>query len=100
MLAVSLGAYGAHALRDTNSFDERRLRAFETGNRYHLLHSVAMLGAVKARFPWLTASLFLGGIIIFSGTCYCYSIYGKESARRYTPIGGIMYILAWLSFVL
>uniref|UniRef100_A0A915PM96 Transmembrane protein 256 homolog n=1 Tax=Setaria digitata TaxID=48799 RepID=A0A915PM96_9BILA len=99
-LAVSLSAYGSHVLRESGNTDERRTRAFETGNRYHLMHSLTLLVANKARFPWLTASLLLGGMVIFSGSCYHYSITGKDSMRRYTPIGGVMYILAWLSFLL
>uniref|UniRef100_F1L716 Transmembrane protein 256 n=1 Tax=Ascaris suum TaxID=6253 RepID=F1L716_ASCSU len=98
-LAVVIGAYGAHALRQYAINDERRLRAFETGNRYHLLHSVALLGSARARFPLLTASLFLAGIVIFSSTCYHYSITGEETFRRYTPVGGVLFIIAWLSFV-
>ncbi|MCP9263395.1 hypothetical protein DINM_006198 [Dirofilaria immitis] len=99
-LAISLGAYGAHALRESGNTDERRTRAFETGNRYHLIHSVTLFFANKARFPWLTVSLLLSGMAIFSGSCYHYSITGKDCLRKYTPIGGVMYILAWLSFLL
>uniref|UniRef100_A0A183EJU1 Conserved plasma membrane protein n=1 Tax=Gongylonema pulchrum TaxID=637853 RepID=A0A183EJU1_9BILA len=99
-LAISLGAYGAHAIREAGTFDERRMRAFDTGNRYHLLHSVALLGAVNARYPWLTASLFLGGMLVFSGSCYHYSITGNECLRKYTPVGGLMYIIAWLTLLL
>lgn len=97
-LAISLGAYGAHAFREIS--DERRLRAFESGNRYHLLHSVALLCSLKAKHPLLTAGLFLGGITVFSGSCYHYSFTGKDVLRKYTPIGGVMYILAWLSLLL
>lgn len=100
VLAISLSAYGTHILRESGSADERRMRAFETGNRYHLIHSVTLFLANKARFPWLTVSLLLGGMIIFSGSCYHYSITGKENLRNYAPIGGVMYILAWVSFLL
>ncbi|KAL3989480.1 hypothetical protein ACH3XW_27845 [Acanthocheilonema viteae] len=99
VLAISLGAYGAHVLRESGNADERRIRAFENGNRYHLIHSVTLFLANKARFPWLTISLLLGGMAIFSGSCYHYSITGKENFRKYAPIGGIMYILAWISFL-
>ncbi|MFH4980047.1 hypothetical protein AB6A40_006756 [Gnathostoma spinigerum] len=98
-MAVILGAYGAHSLRERSVIDERRLRAFDTANRYHLLHSIALLGAPQSRHPVITAALFVGGILIFSGTCYHYSLTGKEALRRFTPIGGVMFILAWLSFI-
>lgn len=99
-LAVSMGAYGSHVLREHDNSNERRLRAFETGNRYHLLHSVALLAATKARYPWLTTALFVGGMMVFSGSCYHYGITGEESLNRYTPFGGMMYILAWLSLMI
>ncbi|VDK45660.1 unnamed protein product [Anisakis simplex] len=98
-LAVVLGAYGAHALRQNASVDERRIRAFETGNRYHMLHSIVLLACNRARFPLLTASFFLGGIFIFSSTCYHYSITGQDTFRRYTLYGGILFIIGWLSFM-
>ncbi|VDM50958.1 unnamed protein product [Toxocara canis] len=78
------------ALRQNAVIDERRLRAFETGSRYHLLHSL----------PLLTASLFLAAITVFSSTCYHYSITGEDTFRRFTPLGGVLFIIAWLSFVL
>ncbi|VDP20473.1 unnamed protein product [Onchocerca flexuosa] len=99
-LAISLGAYGAHVLRESGNADERRIRSFETGNRYHLIHSATLFFANKARFPWLTVSLLLSGMIVFSGTLYHYSLTGKDNLRKYTPYGGVMYILAWLSFLL
>ncbi|CAJ0932094.1 unnamed protein product, partial [Mesorhabditis belari] len=96
--AVILGAYGSHVLRD--QVDEHRKKAFDTGSRYHLLHSVALLGARQARHPLLTALLFSAGIILFCGPCYHYSITGEEKLRKFTPTGGILFILGWLSFIL
>ncbi|VDM50959.1 unnamed protein product [Toxocara canis] len=60
----------SHTLRQNAVIDERRLRAFETGSRYHLLHSVALLGCGRAWLPLLTASLFFAAITAFSSTCY------------------------------
>uniref|UniRef100_A0A1I7YNV2 Transmembrane protein 256 homolog n=1 Tax=Steinernema glaseri TaxID=37863 RepID=A0A1I7YNV2_9BILA len=98
-IAVGFGAYGAHALRNQD-IDERRKVAFETASRYHLLHSVALLGSTHARFPMVTAGLFVAGIALFSGTIYHYSLTGREDYRFITPKGGICFILAWLSFLL
>ena len=39
--AVMLGAYGSHSLRKHASPEAREV--FETGNRYHLIHSVCFL---------------------------------------------------------
>ncbi len=72
-LAVGLGAFGAHALRRRLTPD--RLETFETGVRYHMYHSLALLAAafVSSRFPsspLAVASgwLFVAGIILFSGS--------------------------------
>lgn len=99
-VAISLGAYGSHVLRDNPSIEERRRTAFDTASRYHLIHSLALLASPSARFPVLTAGLFTTGIILFCGPCYHYSITGVESTRKYTPIGGVTLIIAWLSFIL
>lgn len=114
-VAISLGAYGSHGnpspihlnltpffsvLRDNPSIEERRRTAFDTASRYHLIHSLALLAAPSARFPLVTAGLFTTGILLFCGPCYHYSISGAESTRKYTPIGGVTLIIAWLSFIL
>uniref|UniRef100_A0A0M3HS14 Conserved plasma membrane protein n=1 Tax=Ascaris lumbricoides TaxID=6252 RepID=A0A0M3HS14_ASCLU len=97
--AVSLGAYGAHGLRNKVT-DEKRLRSYDQGSRYHLLHSLALLNAPLARYPILTASLFLAGMTIFCGNCYYYGLTGDRTFVRSTPVGGSTIIVAWLSFVL
>ncbi|CAJ0566057.1 unnamed protein product, partial [Mesorhabditis spiculigera] len=98
--AVILGAYGSHSLSKSAVVDGSRLKAFDTASRYHLIHSVALLGAPYAKFPKLTSALIAGGILIFCGPCYHYSITGSEAIRRITPTGGILFILGWLSFML
>jgi len=99
-LAVGLGAYGAHVMRESATIDARRKAAYDTGNRYHLIHTVALLASSHGRYPKLTAALFSLGIILFSGTCYHYGLTGRESFRSLTPYGGILFIVAWLSFLL
>ncbi|CAP23355.1 Protein CBG02213 [Caenorhabditis briggsae] len=99
-VAISLGAYGSHVLRDDPSIEERRRTAFDTASRYHLIHSLALLSSPSARFPLATAGLFSVGILLFCGPCYHYSITGVESTRKYTPLGGVTLIVAWLSFIL
>uniref|UniRef100_A0A8R1EAD6 Transmembrane protein 256 homolog n=1 Tax=Caenorhabditis japonica TaxID=281687 RepID=A0A8R1EAD6_CAEJA len=99
-VAISLGAYGSHALRDDPKIEERRRTAFDTASRYHLIHSLALLATPSARFPLVTAGLFSTGIVLFCGPCYHYSITGSEITRKYTPIGGLTLIVAWLSFIL
>ena len=99
-LAVGLGAFGAHALRDRLSED--MLAIFETGVRYHFYHALALLalGLAIGRWPeagqLVTAGwLFVGGILIFSGSLYLLALTGTRWLGAITPIGGVLFILAW-----
>lgn len=105
-LAISLGAFGAHALRKLTTSDDI-LRGFQTGVDYHLFHSGAflVLGLWGAR--WIdrsmtrTALLFLlVGICLFSGSLYLLTacrVWGCSYAwvGPITPIGGTLLILGW-----
>jgi uncharacterized membrane protein YgdD (TMEM256/DUF423 family) len=96
-LAVLLGAFGAHALRDRITPD--LLQAFETGARYHLVHAVLVvaLGFVEARLPAvrLSAILFLSGTLLFSGSLYLLAITGVRSWGAVTPLGGLLFLAGW-----
>ena len=68
--------------------------------RYHLIHSVALLGLTMVRKPRLTGTLMIGGMLSFCGTCYYHAFTGDKQYRKLTPYGGMMLIAAWLSMVL
>ncbi|KAK0083537.1 hypothetical protein PV325_008643 [Microctonus aethiopoides] len=91
--AVILGAYGAH--RDYP--DEHLKQVFETANKYHFYHSLAMLSLVLCRTPRLTAALWLSGTMMFSGSCYYYAFTGDKRMSKITPFGGTCFILGWLT---
>ncbi|XP_078612548.1 transmembrane protein 256 homolog [Branchiostoma floridae x Branchiostoma japonicum] len=95
-LAVALGAYGAHAFRG----DVGEKKTFDTGNRYHLLHSLALLAVPLTRRPLLVGSLLASGTLLFSGGCYLSSLLEMRSAARITPIGGMLLIAGWLCIAL
>jgi uncharacterized membrane protein YgdD (TMEM256/DUF423 family) len=100
-LGVALGAFGAHALRD--SLTPRDLEIFETAVRYQLIHAVALLGVAAAAARWpdvstlLTASgwLMVGGVLVFSGSLYTLVGTGIRSFGAVTPIGGVAMLAAW-----
>jgi len=105
-LAVALGAFGAHALRDRLAPD--LLAAFETGARYHLVHAVAIVvvGFAEARLPAVRVSgiLFLVGTLLFSGSLYALALTGVRGWGAVTPLGGLLFLvgwawLAWAAFV-
>ena len=99
-LAVGLGAFGAHALRERLSDD--LLAIFETGVRYHFYHALALLVLSLAIGRWPEAGLlttagwlFVGGILIFSGSLYALALTGTRWLGAITPIGGVLFIAAW-----
>ena len=96
--AVAAAAYGAHGLSDA---DPVRKKAFENGNRMHLVHSVMLAVApiLKPRAPRVSGTLFAAGIAIFSGSCYAAELTGVRENGRLAPVGGSTLILAWLSLV-
>ena len=38
-------------------------------------------------------------MVVFCGTTYYHALTEEKSLRKFTPYGGIMLILAWLSMV-
>ncbi|NNK63089.1 MAG: DUF423 domain-containing protein [Gemmatimonadetes bacterium] len=100
-LGVALGAFGAHALRDT--LTPRDLEIFETAVRYQLIHAVALLGVAAAAARWpdvgtlLSASgwLMVAGVVVFSGSLYTLVGTGIRSFGAITPIGGVALLAGW-----
>jgi uncharacterized membrane protein YgdD (TMEM256/DUF423 family) len=103
-LAVGLGAFGAHGLRD--KVEPRMLEVFETGVRYHMYHALALLAvgwaATRWSSAWLNTSgwLFVAGIVIFSGSLYVMALSGARWLGAITPIGGIAFIAGWACLAL
>jgi len=104
-LAVVLGAFGAHGLKSVVEAD--KLLVFETGVRYHIYHSFALLitGLLYAQFPVrqlrLAILFFILGIALFSGSLYAIVFLSVSGASIgplgiLTPIGGLFFILGWV----
>ncbi len=101
VLAVALGAFGAHALRDRLSAD--MLQTFETGVRYQMYHALALfvVSFALARFSsagWLNVAGwgFVIGTVLFSGSLYLLAGTGVRWLGAITPFGGVAFILGWL----
>lgn len=101
LIAVMLGAFGAHALKGRLSPD--MIEIFQTGVQYHFYHALGLLavGVIAYHLPdsgWLKWSgwLMLAGIIIFSGSLYILSTTGIKWLGAITPIGGTAFIVAWI----
>jgi uncharacterized membrane protein YgdD (TMEM256/DUF423 family) len=98
-IAVTLGAFGAHGLR--NRLSPEMLAVFETGVRYQMYHTLAILivALAAARLDgWLVRSagwLFTGGIVVFSGSLYVLALSGVTMLGAITPIGGLAFLAGW-----
>lgn len=110
MLAVVLGAFGAHALKQV--LTPELLQTFETGVRYQFYHSFALIatGIAYVYAPLkqlrLAVLFFILGIVLFSGSIYALVLLkssgsvGLGGLGILTPIGGLFFILGWLIFVI
>ena len=101
LLAVVLGAFGAHGLRHRITAD--LLAVYQTGAQYHFYHALGLLllGVLSFHLPdsallrW-AGGLMLAGIVLFSGSLYLLAISGIRWFGIITPFGGMAFIIAWL----
>jgi len=99
--AVLLGAFGAHALRDT--LDERALAIWHTAVEYQFWHALALLatGALarhrEDRPLRLAAFAFAAGIAVFCTSLYALALGAPRWIGAITPLGGIAFIAGWLA---
>jgi uncharacterized membrane protein YgdD (TMEM256/DUF423 family) len=103
MLAVIVGAFGAHALRAKVPAD--LLAVYNTGVQYHFWHALGLLAIGLAAFhlrdPALllwAGWLMLAGIVLFSGSLYVLAVTGVRWLGAITPFGGTAFIAAWALF--
>ena len=101
MLAVILGAFGAHGLKSRLTVE--LLTTFHTGVQYHFYHAIGLIaiGLIAMHLPvtaWLKWSgwLMFTGIVVFSGSLYVLSIFNIRWLGMVTPVGGLAFIIAWL----
>ena len=105
-LAVALGAFGAHGLRDRVS--EHVSNIFETAVRYQFYHVFALLAA-GILFQWYnnawllwSGRLVIAGIILFCGSLYAltYFLANENESMKWlgaiTPFGGLCFIAGWI----
>ena len=97
-LGVALGAFGAHSLR--GHLTDEMLNTFETGVRYQMYHSIALLVvaffADKGKFFKYAGILYIIGIILFSGSIYLIAMTSRVSFGIITPIGGLSFLAGHL----
>ncbi|SKB43386.1 DUF423 domain-containing protein [Daejeonella lutea] len=104
ILAVILGAFGAHGLKKLISAEQ--LETWQTAVQYQFYHTLAMLflstfSRFKSRAINTASWFFTLGILLFSGSLYLISakdVLGIASVNilgPLTPIGGLFFIIGW-----
>lgn len=103
MIAIILGAFGAHALKKVLSMEE--LSTFETGVRYQMYHAlflifIGIINELCQKAKKIIYALVVFGVLLFSGSIYVLATNSLTSfdfkiIGFITPIGGLLLILAW-----
>jgi uncharacterized membrane protein YgdD (TMEM256/DUF423 family) len=109
-VAVALGALGAHYLKskiETGLITIDQVNGFDTGVKYHIYHTLAMLivfllaKQIQSNYLKWAFNCFLIGIILFSGSLYLLCTRNLFHADwlsflgPITPIGGLFFIAGW-----
>ncbi len=113
-LAVGIGAFGAHALKDW-LISIGQVETFQTASKYHFYHSFSLiligilikLGSIlsvetpttakkTSKFLIWAGNLHLFGTLIFSGTLYLLCLTNIKILGAITPIGGVLLIIGWV----
>jgi uncharacterized membrane protein YgdD (TMEM256/DUF423 family) len=108
MLAIVLGAFGAHALKKVLTIEE--LSTFETGVRYQMYHAFFLLfigitNSISQKIKKTILYLVVFGVIFFSGSIYLLATNNLTSfdfkiIGFVTPLGGLLLILGWGALLL
>jgi uncharacterized membrane protein YgdD (TMEM256/DUF423 family) len=108
ILAIILGAFGAHALKER--LEPEQLQSFEVGVKYQVYHGLALLilgmSSHKISFSIQASKvLIILGVVFFSGSIYLLSIQDIIGVKLsflgpITPIGGLLLITAWVVFLI
>ena len=111
LIAIILGAFGAHALKKILTFQE--LNTFDTGVKYQLAHALFLLflgtnSLISHKRKKIIYYLTFFGVFLFSGSLYLLATnrlttFDFRVIGFVTPVGGLLLILAWstlfLSFI-
>lgn len=103
MIAIILGAFGAHALKKVLSIEA--LSTFETGVKYQMYHAlflvlIGTLNELSLKAKKIIYNLVVFGVLFFSGSIYLLATnpltsFDFKVIGFITPIGGLLLILGW-----
>jgi len=94
-LAVALGAFGAHGLKDLLT-QNGTAAIWDKAVFYHFIHAVMLfILAGRQPFPKVAWWSFFIGILFFSGSLYLLAITNVRWLGAITPIGGVSFLVGW-----
>jgi uncharacterized membrane protein YgdD (TMEM256/DUF423 family) len=99
-LSVTLGAFGAHALK--GALDDYQRSVWEKAVLYQMFHTTALLGLGLLQRLFKAPSFapagwgFSAGILFFSGSLYMLAITGRTLFGMVTPLGGLAFLFGWI----
>lgn len=101
LLGIILGAFGAHALKNKLSIDA--FESFQTAIHYQMFHVLVLLAVnifngFSDKQKQILSTLFLLGILLFSGSIYAIYLLGVSAKSIWfiTPLGGLFFVAGWL----
>ena len=103
-LAIVLGAFGAHTLKD--SLSTEMMKVYQTGVEYQFNNSLGLLIIgligfnIQSKYIKWSGILISIGIILFSGSLYILSVGSIRWIGAITPIGGVSFVAGWICLVL
>ena len=100
LMAVVIGAFGAHALSDLLVANDR-VETFELANRYQFYHGLGLMLISVARINTGRISRFcnafmFAGTLVFCGSLYLLCLTNASWLGAITPIGGLLLVVAWI----
>ena len=98
-IAVAMGAFAAHGLKDRLAPDA--LDWVHTGSTYEMWHALALIGVAllasrgSAKALGFAGWSFLVGCVLFSGSLYLLALGGWRGFAFVTPLGGAAFLIGW-----
>ena len=103
-LCVTIGAFAAHGL--SKVLEPKELAWIETGVKYQIFHTLAILGIGIAqlcresllanKMANVAAGSWALGVFLFSGSLYALALGAGKFLVWVTPIGGTLFLIGWL----
>jgi len=111
LLAVALGAFGAHGLKPRLAAladGAQRLDWWQTAAHYQLGHVIGLVlcaqlldrdaGRVE-RTASVAVPCFTLGVLLFSGSLYAMALSGVRALGAVTPLGGVLLLAGWTALL-